>query len=97
MNLGNFDVKGSVFILGNGIFHTRDAKTSHGLIRGSDRFKVKAVIDSVSFGKDAGEVLDGTNRGIFIYASLEEAIRKEGKPDYCIIGVAPKGGVYPTI
>lgn len=91
----NLDVKGSVFLLSNGILHEKDAKTSHGLIRGSERFKVKAVIDSYSAGKDAGEVLDGINRNIPIYDSLNSAIEKEGKPDYCVVGVATKGGVLP--
>ena len=35
------------------------AKTAHGLLRGTDRYNVVAVIDSLHYGKDAGEVLDG--------------------------------------
>ena len=35
------------------------AKTAHGLLRGTDRYNVVAVIDSLNYGKDAGEVLDG--------------------------------------
>ena len=35
------------------------AKTAHGLLRGTDRFNIIAVIDSLHYGKDAGEVLDG--------------------------------------
>jgi uncharacterized NAD-dependent epimerase/dehydratase family protein len=93
--IGNFEVSGNAFLLSNGILHETDAKTSHGLIRHSDRFRVKAVIDCVSFGKDAGEVLDGINRDIPVFACLEDAIRERGKPDYCIVGVAPKGGVLP--
>lgn len=95
MSIEKFDVRGSAFLLSNGILHKKDAKTSHGLIRSSDRFIVKAVIDSFSAGKDAGEVLDGINRNIPVYASLDEAIKKVGKPDYCIIGVATVGGVLP--
>ena len=92
---GGFNVRGSAFLLSNGILHETDAKTSHGLIRSSDRFIIKAVIDSFSAGKDAGEVLDGINRDIPVYASLDEAIIKVGKPDYCIVGVATVGGVLP--
>lgn len=91
----NFNIRGSAFLLSDGVLHQSDAKTSHGLIRSSNRFKVKAVIDTVSAGKDAGEVLDGIFRGIPVYDTLEEAIKKEGKPDYCIIGVATIGGVLP--
>ena len=95
MNIDNFDVSGNVFLLSDGILHKNEAKTSHGLIRSSSRFNVKAVIDSVSAGKDAGEVLDGIFRNIPVYSALDEAIRKEGKPDYCIIGIATIGGVLP--
>lgn len=96
MSSENFDlIRGTAFLLSNGMLHKSDAKTSHGLIRSTDRFIVKAVIDSYSAGKDAGEVVDGVNRSIPVYATLEEAIRKAGKPDYCIIGVATVGGVLP--
>lgn len=96
MSIENFDlIRGSAFLLSNGALQSKDAKTSHGLIRSSDRFKIKAVIDSGSAGKDAGEVLDGINRGIPVYGTLDMAIEKEGKPDYCIIGVATVGGVLP--
>ena len=94
MSIESIDlIRGSAFLLSNGVLHTKDAKTSHGLIRSSERFKIEAVIDSVSFGKDAGEVVDGINRNIPVYANLEEAIKKAGKPNYCIIGVATVGGV----
>jgi uncharacterized NAD-dependent epimerase/dehydratase family protein len=95
VNPENDEVRGSAFLLSNGTLHKSDAKTSHGLIRTSDRFVIKAVIDSFSAGKDAGTALDGINRGIPVYADLDEAIAKEGKPDYCIIGVATIGGVLP--
>ena len=84
MSNENIDVKESAFLLSNGIQHEKDAKTSHGLIRGSDRFNIKAVVDSYSAGKDAGEVLDGIYRNISIYGSLNDAIEKEGNPVlYC--------------
>ena len=39
-------IKGNVVVLTNGKLNTKSAKTAHGLIRGSKRFKVVAVIDS---------------------------------------------------
>ena len=87
--------KETAFILSGGMLHEMEAKTSHGLIRGSDRFEIKAIIDSHHAGKDAGELLDGKNRNIPIYASLKDAISKKGKPDFCIIGVSTIGGVLP--
>jgi len=95
INEKNTAVKGKAFVLTNGMLHKVDAKTSHGLIRGSSRFKIEAVIDTVSFGKDAGEVLDGIHRDIPIYSNLKKAIQDVGKPDYCIIGLATVGGILP--
>ena len=39
-------IKGNVVVLTNGKLNTKSAKTAHGLIRGSKRFNVVAVIDS---------------------------------------------------
>lgn len=72
------------------------AKTAHGLIRGSDRFRILGVIDAAHAGKDAGEVIDGRTRGIPVWANLEEALQKSPEPiQYSIIGIAPKGGKLP--
>jgi uncharacterized NAD-dependent epimerase/dehydratase family protein len=78
------------------MLHNNHAKTAHGLIRGSDRYSISAVIDHNHAGQDAGEVLDGIHRNIPIYANVEEALLKlPKKPTYCIIGVATSGGVLP--
>jgi uncharacterized NAD-dependent epimerase/dehydratase family protein len=86
---------GTAFLLTNGAFKEIEAKTSHGLIRKSDRFDIKAVIDHAFSGHDAGFLLDGISRDIPIYSSLEEAINKKGRPDFCIIGMATVGGILP--
>ena len=62
-------------VLSNGLLTHSDAKTAHGLIRGSERFDVVAVIDHLSAGQDAGEVLDGKHRNIPVYASVAEALK----------------------
>jgi uncharacterized NAD-dependent epimerase/dehydratase family protein len=90
------DISGTAFLLTNGVFKKIEAKTSHGLIRGSTRFKIKAVIDHVYAGRDAGFLLDGISRDIPVYSSLEEGIDKMGRPDFCIIGVATIGGILPA-
>lgn len=83
-------------ILTNGRLNTEDAKTAHGLIRGTSRFKILGVIDPASAGRDAGEVLDGRHRDIPVYASVAEFIeQKHQKPDYGIVGVALSGGKLP--
>jgi len=91
----NTNITGTAFLLTNGVFKEVDGKTSHGLIRGSSRFTIKAVIDHIHFGQDAGELLDGQNRGIPIYPSVDVALREVGPPDYCIIGMATVGGKLP--
>jgi uncharacterized NAD-dependent epimerase/dehydratase family protein len=87
---------GTAIILTNGKLAVGDAKTAHGLIRGTSRFDIVGVIDSVSAGKDAGEVLDGRTRGIPVYPSITACIKDRGQaPDYCIVGVALSGGMLP--
>lgn len=83
-------------VLTNGILTHSDAKTAHGLIRGTERFNIVGVVDdATTAGQDAGELLDGKHRNIPIYSSLTEAIAAE-KPAYLIIGIATVGGVLPN-
>lgn len=88
-------MKSKAIVLTDGVLHETDAKTAHGLIRGTERYEIAAVIDSVHAGKDAGEVLDGKKRNIPVYASVEEAVNAVSGIQYCIIGVATPGGVLP--
>lgn len=86
----------NAIILTNGILQHSDAKTAHGLIRGTERFKIVAVVDDEkTAGKDAGEVLDGTPRNIPIFASLDSAQKTIPNIHYLIIGIATVGGVLP--
>jgi len=86
----------NAIILTNGILQHSDAKTAHGLIRGTERFKIVAVVDNEkTAGKDAGEVLDGTPRNIPIFASLDSALKTIPNIHYLIIGIATVGGVLP--
>ena len=83
-------------ILTNGLLHKSDAKTAHGLIRGTERYEIIGVIDSEeTAGKDAGELLDGKHRNIPIFESLDSAKANLQSIDYLIIGVATIGGVLP--
>ena len=84
---------GSAVILTKGLLALPDAKTAHGLIRGTERFNVLAVIDEVHAGKDAGEVLDGISRGIPVFPDVDACTAALGeKPDFAVIGVALSGG-----
>jgi uncharacterized NAD-dependent epimerase/dehydratase family protein len=75
---------------------TSDAKTAHGLIRGTERYNIIAVVDSqATAGKDAGELLDGKNRDIPVFATMDAALDQLENIDYLIIGVATVGGRLP--
>lgn len=87
--------KPKAIVITNGILHESDAKTAHGLIRGTDRFDLAGIIDYKHAGRDAGEVLDGKNRGIPVYPDIENAVAAVNDLRYCIIGVATVGGVLP--
>jgi len=86
-------MKSNALIATDGRLTQDYAKTAHGLIRGSDRFNIIAVIDEKHRGKDAGSLLDGKARSIPVYGSLSAAIEDFGNIDCLIIGVATVGGV----
>src|SRR5258708_16215019 len=88
--------KSNAIVITSSFLDTDNAKTAHGLIRGTERFAIIGVIDKKYPGKDAGEVLDGRKRNIPVYASLKGfSSQSKKKAKYCIIGVATKGGVLP--
>ena len=86
-------MKGTAIVLTQGLLDTKAAKTAHGLIRGSERFEITAIIDYHLEGKDAGEVLDGNHRGIPVIGSIEKFLEDFPRPDFCILGVANAGGM----
>lgn len=87
----------NAIVLTDGLLMTSDAKTAHGLIRGTERFNIVGVVDSeATAGKDAGELLDGKHRDILVFASMEAALEKSQVVDTLIIGVATVGGVLPA-
>lgn len=83
-------------VLTGGMLRRNDAKTAHGLIRGTERFHIAAVVDAESAGLDAGEVLDGRWRNIPVYADVEQTLAHTHDVQYCIVGVATIGGVLPA-
>ena len=88
-------MKPKAIVLTDGMLHQTDAKTAHGLIRGTIRYEIVAVIDGVHAGKDAGEVLDGIHRNIPVFANVVAAIAAIDGISYCIIGIATIGGKLP--
>lgn len=77
----------------NGLYDTENAKTAHGLVRESNRYKIVGVIDHVFAGNDAGVLLDGKHRNIPVFATVDEAMA--ANPEVCVVGVATSGGIFP--
>jgi uncharacterized NAD-dependent epimerase/dehydratase family protein len=88
--------KAPAIVLTNGMLDSDNAKTCHGLLRGTERFKVLAVIDKSYPGQDAGTVMDGKPLGIPIYASVNDYFAAGNEqPEFCVVGVALPGGLLP--
>src|SRR4029077_19605455 len=84
---------GTAIVLCDGRYATINGKTAHGLVRGTDRYRILAVVDPPTAGRDAGEGLDGGRLGIPIFASIDEALTRLGAwPDFAIVGIATSGG-----
>jgi len=83
-------------ILTDGLLKTSDAKTAHGLIRGTERFVIKGVVDGTeTAGQDAGVLLDGKKRNIPVFENFKTALEQLKDIQYLIIGVATVGGKLP--
>ena len=78
-------------------FGAIDGKTANGLVRHSERYAIRSVIDSQKAGLDAGAVLDGEPNGIPVCRDLAEALAQHTDlPDYFIFGIAPATGTLST-
>lgn len=83
-------------VLTNGLFLKINAKTAHGLVRGTEKFEIIGVVDGIeTAGKDAGELLDGKKRNIPIFSDVEKAVNALPEINFLIVGVATLGGVFP--
>lgn len=88
--------KAPAIVLTNGMLDSDNAKTCHGLLRGTERFQILGVIDHKFPGQDAGTILDGHPLGIPIYASVNDYFAAGNpQPTYCVVGVALPGGQLP--
>ena len=87
----------NAIVLTNGLLKALDAKTAHGLIRGTERFTIKAVVDCLETkGQDAGILLDGKNRNIPVFEDLQNALSSLKDIQFLVIGVATVGGRLPS-
>jgi uncharacterized NAD-dependent epimerase/dehydratase family protein len=91
---------GNAIVYCEGAFNTPNGKTTHGLVRFTNRYRILSVIDSRCSGRDAGEVLDGRKRGIPLVESLNKALElshtQKLKATHYVIGLAPDGGRLPN-
>ncbi len=85
---------GDAIVWCGGAFRTANGKTAHGLVRSTERYRVRAVIDPTCACDDAGAVLTGRASGIPLVATLAEALAV-GPATHLVIGLAPDGGRLP--
>ena len=89
-------IDGTAIVLCEGAFGSIFGKTAHGLVRHTDRYRIVAVIDSLTAGSDAGALLEGRPVGIPVVRDLKEGMRRAAsRPNYLVVGVATHGGVLP--
>ncbi len=88
--------KSTAIVLTNGMLDTMNAKTCHGLLRGTERFDILAVIDYKFAGQDAGTVMDGRPLKIPVFASVTDYLASGNeRPKFYVVGVALEGGLLP--
>ncbi|MCH7534403.1 MAG: DUF1611 domain-containing protein [Bacteroidetes bacterium] len=84
----------TAIILADDFINGDSCKTTHGLIRKSLRFKIIGIVDEMNANNEAGTLLDGIDKGIPVFASVDELLNEvEEKPKFCIVGIATSGGV----
>ncbi|WPP48553.1 DUF1611 domain-containing protein [Catalinimonas niigatensis] len=89
-------MEGNAIVITQGYLATPRAKTAHGLIRDTSKYKILAVIDHQHAGQDAGEIVDGKRRGIPVFGDLTTFLSTSSeKAMFCLVGVAGKGGLIP--
>ncbi len=77
-----------------GNFGAIDGKTANGLVRHSEKYDIRSVIDSEQAGQDSGVVLGDAPNGIPICRDLADALAQADRvPDFLIYGMAPSSGM----
>ena len=81
-------------ILAPHVFATRAAKTAHGVIAYSNDVTV-AVVDPSNAGRSVRDVLPHLDSDAPIVDSVEAGLAYD--PTSLLVGIAPAGGVLPSI
>lgn len=79
-------------ILTDGLFGSVEAKTAHGLLRCGERFTPLAVVDRVSAGLTAAEVIGDLGSRVPIFATVGEAVVAFPTVSAAVVGVSAPGG-----
>ena len=87
-------MKPTAIVLTHGLLDSIYAKTCHGLLRGTERYEIVAVIDHKFVGTMTGEIVSGSI-DVPIHASVSSFLESGDAPDWCIVGVAFEGGRMP--
>ncbi len=94
--LNKEEISGTACIITGGLLDTIHAKTTHGLLRESNRFEILGIIDAKFAGQDISQFVGGTSARVEIFSTISELEEKLGrKPKYAVIGMATKGGLLP--
>lgn len=83
----------NAIILTDGHLDKSAAKTTHGLLRHSNKYDIVGIIDSKFAGKKTDEVVKKCNQ-VQIYEDVDSVL-KEKNADTLIVGVATIGGYLP--
>lgn len=88
--------KTPALIFAEGEFGRIDGKTAHGLVRFSEKYEIKGIIDSTKEENYVNEILEDVEKKIPIFDDLGQALEKlEEKPENFINGIARDGGAFP--
>mgnify|MGYP001219675189 CR=1 FL=1 len=69
--MNNFNKKNAIIFTHN-LLAENFAKTAHGLLRGTERFNIVAVVDLIHHGNDAGVIFQNRPIGIPVYKSIND-------------------------
>ena len=90
------DIYGTALLYSGGLLNDIHAKTAHGLLRYSDRFRILGLIDQQYSGSMTDDHVEHCKENLVIFKDLHSAL--EGlteKPKYLVMGVAFGGGMLP--
>ncbi|MBI32445.1 MAG: hypothetical protein CMD96_04825 [Gammaproteobacteria bacterium] len=90
------DIYGTALLYSGGLLDDIHAKTAHGLLRYSDRFKILGLIDQKFNGSMSADLVEHCKENLMIYKDLSAALEQlPEKPKYLVMGVAFGGGMLP--